>query len=81
MTLPTIPYTLLQATGGGLNTATGYLLGNVTNYTASLSITSTSVSVTPTGSGAALGTAYWYGGQVTGAPAAMALSIPSTMPI
>ena len=43
-------YTFLQATGGGLNAATGYLLGNVTNYSASLSITSTSVSITPTAS-------------------------------
>ncbi len=64
-------YTPLTA-GGGLNNA-NYLLANNAAYTAAISVSSTSVTITPS-TATALGTAYWYGGQVTGAPAAMALS-------
>ena len=64
-------YTPLTA-GNGLNGG-NFLLANNTAYTAAISVSSTSVTVTPS-TATALGTAYWYGGQVTGAPAAMALS-------
>ena len=64
-------YTFLQA-GGGLGGA-NYLLPNNTTYTAALSVSPTALTLTPTAA-TALTTAYWYGGQVTGASAAMALS-------
>ncbi len=64
-------YTILQASGG-LAGANYLLLGN-TNYTATLSVSSSSVTVTPVTT-TPLGTAYWYGGQVTGALAVMDLS-------
>ena len=67
-------YTLIQA-GGGLGTAANYnvFLPNAANYSAALSVSATGVTLTPTAA-TALTTAYWYGGQVPGAPAAMALS-------
>ena len=65
------PYTLVTA-GGGLSGAAGYLL-NATNFTGAISVSATGVIVTPTAV-APLSTAYWYGGQVAAAPAAMALS-------
>ena len=66
-------YSAIQATGGGLASATYNLLANNPNYTATLSVTSTSVTVKPT-SLTPLSSAYWYGGEVAVAPAAMALS-------
>jgi autotransporter-associated beta strand protein len=64
-------YTFLQA-ASGLNGAS-YLIGNANNFTPTITIAPTSVTVTPTAA-TALSTAYWYGNQVTSAPAAMNLS-------
>ena len=67
-------YAVLQA-GGGLAAASYNvpIVTNNTNYTLALSVASTAVTVTPTAA-TPLATAYWYGGQVTAAPAAMAIS-------
>ena len=54
------------------STAANYFLSN-TNYTATLAVTAGSVIVTPT-TATPLGTAYWYGNQVSGGSAAMGLS-------
>jgi autotransporter-associated beta strand protein len=65
--------TLLSATGAStLNNAT-YLLANNTDYTATITKTATSVEIGTTAA-TPLTDAYWLGGQVTGAVAAMTIS-------
>ncbi|MEI8375032.1 MAG: TIGR03790 family protein [Planctomycetota bacterium] len=66
------PFTLIQA-AGGLDSGTYYLANN-TNYTATLTVSSTAVQVGSYAAQVALTTAYWYGGLVSGAGSAMALS-------
>jgi fibronectin-binding autotransporter adhesin len=70
-------YSLITAPSG-LNNGT-YLLANATNFTGTLSATSTAVTLTTTTAGVtALTNAYWYGGQVAGALNAMGLSAGNT---
>jgi autotransporter-associated beta strand protein len=64
-------YTLITAPSG-LNAAT-YTLANTTNFTGTLTSTATSLKLTATQANP-LATAYWFGGQVTGAASAMAIS-------
>ena len=66
------PYTLVTAAGGLSGASYSLYLPNASNYTASLSVSTTGITVTPTNA-SPLTTAYWYGGQVPGYPAAMAV--------
>ena len=64
---------LIHADGGGLTNANYFLAGNI-DYTATLQVTDTDVTITNYMSAALLTNAWWYGGQLTNALNAMALS-------
>ena len=69
--------TLITSSGVSTLNAATYLLANNTNYTATISKTTTTVSIGAQTAVTALTDAYWKGGQVTGALGTMTVSTGS----